>query len=259
MKANADKTEVAKPAVGSVVNALAILRRLADDNGPRGVNAIARAVGVSPSSCFNILKTLVREEFVDFDERAKTYVLGHGAVALARRALDAGGAFELSRDVLSGVADDYGGAAALWRLTPTDRLLLIGYAEGAQETRIRMMVGQRMPMLAGAGGRCVAAHHGLSSEKIRRGFQGLRWQNPPTFETYLKQVNEAQRLGWGLDEDNFIRGVTTVAAPVSTATGKVAYVITVTVFSRQHEPNQLRELGERLIAAAAEIKRRLAL
>ena len=69
--------------VNSVAHALAILRRLATSDHPEGVNAIARKVGISPSSCFNILKTLAAEDFARFDVVDKTYTLGAGAIDLA--------------------------------------------------------------------------------------------------------------------------------------------------------------------------------
>src|SRR3546814_13394115 len=61
--------------VAAVVNAITILRYLAGHEG-QGVNAIARATNLSPSTCFGILKTLVREEFAEFDPGSKHYRLG---------------------------------------------------------------------------------------------------------------------------------------------------------------------------------------
>src|SRR3546814_1822672 len=61
--------------VAAVVNAVTILRHLAAHPG-QGVNAIARATGLSPSTCFGILKTLVDEHFVELDPDSKFYRLG---------------------------------------------------------------------------------------------------------------------------------------------------------------------------------------
>jgi DNA-binding IclR family transcriptional regulator len=60
MKDSMPKDVTAEPVVGSVVKALAILRHLAEGPDRCGVNAIAMAVSLNPSSCFNIVKTLVR-------------------------------------------------------------------------------------------------------------------------------------------------------------------------------------------------------
>ena len=85
------------PRVGSVTSTIAILRLLATVDQPIGVNAIARRLELTPSSCFNILKTLVEEDFVNCDPETKAYSLGGGVIAIARRALDPAEAFELVR------------------------------------------------------------------------------------------------------------------------------------------------------------------
>ena len=69
--------------VESVRTAIAILRFLASQPKSYGVNAIAREVGVSPSSCFNIVKTLALEGLLEFDERDKSYSPGVGLGMLA--------------------------------------------------------------------------------------------------------------------------------------------------------------------------------
>ncbi|HBU0515229.1 TPA: helix-turn-helix domain-containing protein, partial [Klebsiella pneumoniae] len=69
--------------VGAVVNAIQILRHLAHADGPQGVAAIARATGISPSSAFNILRTLSNERLTSFDDAGKTYQLGLGLSELA--------------------------------------------------------------------------------------------------------------------------------------------------------------------------------
>src|SRR5690606_30563119 len=198
-----------EPSVGSVSHAAAILRRLAELSEPEGVNAISRAVGVSPSSCFNILKTLAREELVDFDETTKRYALGSGLVTLARRALDPGQAFAVARPALERLADRHGVTVALWRLT-RERLVLLGFADSDLATRIHMTVGQRLPMLVGAGGRCVAARLELPAEVLAQEFPKLRWQEPPTLAAYVASVAQARENGWSLDDGSFLRGVTTI-------------------------------------------------
>src|SRR3546814_18424214 len=70
--------------VAAVVNAITILRYLAGHAG-QGVNAIARATNLSPSTCFGILKTLVGEEFEEFDSGSKHYRLGTAPRSAERR------------------------------------------------------------------------------------------------------------------------------------------------------------------------------
>ncbi|MFC7608066.1 helix-turn-helix domain-containing protein [Teichococcus aestuarii] len=62
--------------VGAVIHAIRILQHLAGATGPLGVAAVARGTGISPSTCFNILRTLTRARFVAFRDSDKTYTLG---------------------------------------------------------------------------------------------------------------------------------------------------------------------------------------
>src|SRR5437868_3167252 len=89
--ANADADAADRPKgklVGAVANAATILRFLRTTNGPATVTQITRAVKIYPSTCFNILRTLIQEDFVQFDATAKTYQLSLGLVALAQGALE---------------------------------------------------------------------------------------------------------------------------------------------------------------------------
>ena len=103
------------PRVGSVTSTIAILRLLATVDQPIGVNAIARRLELTPSSCFNILKTLVEEDFVNCDPETKAYSLGGGVIAIARRALDPAEAFELVRARAEDSAADASARAATRR------------------------------------------------------------------------------------------------------------------------------------------------
>ena len=66
-----------------MAKAATILRFLRATQGPATVTQITRAVKINPSTCFNILRTLIQEDFVQFDATAKTYQLSLGRVALA--------------------------------------------------------------------------------------------------------------------------------------------------------------------------------
>lgn len=240
------------PVVGSVAHAAAILRRLAQLAEPEGVNAIARAVGASPSSCFNILKTLAREELVEFDETTKRYALGPGLVTLARQALDPSRAFALARPALERLADRHGVTVALWRLT-RERLVLLGFADSDLATRIHMTVGQRLPMLVGAGGRCVAARLGLPPQALAAEFPKLRWQEPPTLSDYVASVEAARTNGWSVDAGHFLRGVTTIGAAIPAGDGPPAGVLSATMFAGQHDGAALARIGEDLAACGAKL------
>lgn len=248
-----NKAEDGGTVVRAVVHAVAILRRLAIQPEGAGVNAIARAAGVSPSSCFNILRTLVREDLVEFDPVAKTYATGAGLTALLGNADDAQSVLVRCSPLLQDVAERHGATAVLWRIAPTERLVLLGFAESPSATRIHMTVGQRLPMLAGAAGRCAAAMLGLSPAEIAQRFSELRWANRPTLSAYQQEVAKARTDGWALDDGEFLSGVTTLAAAVPAVSTRPTYVMSATVFRGQLSPAELKALAMDLKVQALRI------
>ena len=147
---------------------LAVLRFLAATSKDLGVNAIAREIGIAPSSCFKILKHLCEEGFARFDLESKSYSLGSAAVQLARRALDPANVFGFLRPQLLAFAIMQGASVGFWRRVDRDRIVLAGFIESVDPMRIHMSVGQRLPMYIGAVGRAFAAELGLDRPDIER-------------------------------------------------------------------------------------------
>ena len=244
--------------VGSVVQALSVLRYVARTREPAGVTAIARAIGINPSSCFNILRTLVAEGYLERDDGAKTYTLGAAPLDLARRVIDENGAFSYLRPEMQRLADTFSVTTTLWRMTRSERWVLVGLVESLQFARIHMTIGQRLPLHVGAMGRCLAAHSraALRSE-VLSWFRSVRWHQPPSVEEYLQQVQDTAARGWGLDENQFNQFTSSIAAPIIDAEDRIRFCVTQTMFAGQHTQHELQDLGEATLRAADHASRHL--
>jgi DNA-binding IclR family transcriptional regulator len=245
---NAPMTKPQSRQVKSVVGAAAVLRHLAQPGGAVGVNAIARATGLGPSSCFNILKTLAAEQLVSFDPSEKSYALGPLLIRLARRALASPTTISAMRPLLDRFARR-GLATGIWEVNGEERLILSAFRESDAATRIHMSVGQRLPLLAGAMGRCIAAAGDLPVKALRSRFNEVRWERRPDFALYLEQVEAAGARGWAVDEGAFIRGIVTVAAPVRDGE-EIRFCISNSMFAGQASSEELDELGAATARAA---------
>ncbi|WP_281783662.1 IclR family transcriptional regulator [Sinimarinibacterium flocculans] len=230
--------------VASVAHAIAILRLLSAEEVPRGVSAIARSLGLSPSSCLNLLRTLAQEQFAAFDPATKTYALGEGLVTIARRHAKSLDAFAVVRDRLAELSARQGVTSSLWRLTADRRFVLLGSVESGAVTRIGLREGQRVPMLAGAIGRCAAAHGGLPREQIKALFDKVRWQNPPRFASFLRDSEGAVTRGWAMDRGQLLSGVTAVSAPVLDHEGRLHSCLASLSFSGQYDHARLDAIGK---------------
>jgi DNA-binding IclR family transcriptional regulator len=242
---------------GTTVPMLAILRLLASADRPLGVNAIARELSMAPSSCHKFLKQLHAEEFVDFDELTKRYSLGSGAIALARRALDPDEAFSIVRPRLQEATQRFSISSGFWRVTPRSRIVLAGFVENGSPTRIRMSIGQRLPLLMGGVGRAIAAKVDLNESEMRAEFAQLRWQVPVSFEDYTAEVADAREKGYAVDSNHFAPGVITIGAAIQDRNGMVRYGLSGIMFSGQHDEGTIEQIGAELVDVADWASKRL--
>lgn len=243
--------------LGTVAQTITLLRFLANMPAPMGVNAIARELDLPASSCFRVLKQLAVEGFAQFDRDTKCYSLGSGAVLLARRALDPANTFSLIQPKLSQFVAENRTSLGFWRRIDRNRIVLAGFLESAQPMRIHMSVGQRLPIFIGAVGRAFASEFDLAPKEIAEVFSELRWQAPPSFEEYLRQVSEYRRVGYTIDSDHFAPGVTSVATVLNNAMGEPAFGLSAIHLSNQVNESRIEEVGEALVELKRELLRNL--
>ena len=242
--------------VGAVENALRILRHVARADRPEGVAAIARATRTSPSTCFNILRTLVGEGLVAFAPEGKTYRLDLGVLELSAPLLGANHA-DLLRPELEALAAGHAALIALWTVTPNDRIVLADRVAPPRTVHVDMALGSRLPAHVGAVGRCVSAAQGLDRVALWGRFEGLRWQRPPRFEDYAEDVARARETGYAFDRGGLFTGVDTVAAVVRDHAGAPRFGISGVAIAGQLTEDALDALGRAIRDRANAVGARL--
>ncbi|WP_233206826.1 IclR family transcriptional regulator [Caulobacter sp. FWC2] len=237
-----EKTVIVKPAA----NAIRILKFLVESGGPTRSVTISRSLGLNASTCFNILRTLVLEDVVEFDPLTKTYTVGVGLTTLMGNLLTEGQRVATATPQMRDLADRFNITVTLWKRLGPDKIILVKSVPSPANVRIEMAEGQRLPVLMASTGRIMAPHLGWTRKDLKTAFKALRWQTPLTFEDYWEQVEAAERRGWASDPGYFTKGVQTIAAPVFDRTGDVAFSIVGVMLLGQYEDAALEEIGTAL-------------
>ncbi|MCY1486046.1 beta-ketoadipate pathway transcriptional regulator, PcaR/PcaU/PobR family [compost metagenome] len=241
--------------VGAVVNAIQILRHLANAEGPEGATAIARATGISPSTTFNILRTLSNEQLTSFDNDTKTYRLGLGLSELAVSFIGRSYA-DLIQPELERLSTTHNILITLWQVTDDAHIRVIAASTPAI-AHINVAIGSRLPELVGAAGRCIAGLRNLPEDELRRRLTRVRWENPPSFEQYRSDAAAALERGWAIDESHLYRGVSMVSSPIIDHDCQPRFVISGIGISAQHDREKLEQIGASLHETARFISRSL--
>ena len=236
--------------VGALVNGIAILRYLQRAKSGVGASQTARDLNINPSTCFNLLKTLVHEKLARFDPTTKTYALSIGVVSLAQTALDRENHIRTLHPELQNLANKFGVAMNLFQVIEDNRVLMVDRAEPNSALQLSMRIGQRLPMFTGAFGRCFAAKSELPKSKIETLFKRIRSARPIPFAEWFEQVEEARERGFAYDRGNYALGITTVAVIITNSDGKPFLAVSAIGITDQISDEMLNQLGGDLLELA---------
>ena len=240
------KNTKSEKTVGALVAGLKVLRYMSKVEEPVGVSRVARDLSISPSTCFSLLRTLVSEELLNFNEERKTYTLSTGLFELAKGALDQDHSLRVIRGEMRKLSLDHRVTVMLFRRLGADRVFLAERIDADAALRVHMSVGQRLPMYIAALGRCFAAFGQIDREVLRERFKELRWESPPPFKEFWADVKNVEKQGYAVDRDHFTKGITTAAAPILAANNFPLMVVSAVGFSGQFDDQKLKALGQDL-------------
>ena len=240
-------------AVPAITRGIAILRYLARRREPLGVIAIARELRIVPSTCLHILRALASEGLVAVDPVTKRYGLDAGVLTLARSALRQDGFARLAQPELDALANQFPVTAIGVRVIGLKHMIVVAISRSEASFRPHVDIGSRFPALISATGRCLAAFGNHSDAEIERAFMALRWDAAPDFEAWQAEVAATRRIGFGIDNSNYIRGVTIVAAPVLGMEGWMTHALVAVALSEQVAADGAKTIGAALQSAAGRV------
>ena len=241
----------------AIARAAAILRLLGKSDAPLGVHAIARELGLVPSTCLYVLRALVEEELIAFDTSTKRYALDAGVLTLARQWLRRSRFADLAQPLLDRMSQSFDVTMLGVQVVGDDHMVVVALAQSGHNFQLSTQIGSRFPVLISATGRCIAAFGDYSRAEFERRFVKLRWDDPPAFETWLAEVEETRLRGFALDQGNYIAGVTVVAAPVWSAPGAPTHALVATGLGKAMERSGLSDLCDTLVSSARALSRQL--
>ena len=241
----------------AISRAAAVLRLLGKSDTPLGMQAIARELGLVPSTCLYVLRALVAEEFVSFDPDTKRYSLEAGVLTLARHWLRRNRFNDLAQPVLDRISQAFDVTALGVHIVGLDHIVVVAVSQSGSNFQLSTQIGSRFPALISATGRCIAAFADHSEAELEARFRTLRWDEPPTFDEWKAQVSQTRGQGFAVDAGNYISGVTVVAAPVWKSRAKLSHALVAIGIGSGLRRNGLTALQENLLTAAQTLSNQL--
>jgi DNA-binding IclR family transcriptional regulator len=133
----------------------------------------------------------------------------------------------------------------------------VAVSQSGNNFQLSAQIGSRFPALISATGRCIAAFEDHPEAELQARFGTLRWDEPPTFDEWKAQVSQTRAQGFGVDEGNYISGVTVVAAPVWKTRAKLSHALVATSIGSALKRAGLPALQHALLSAAQTLSNQL--
>ena len=241
----------------AISRAAAVLRLLGKSDTPLGLQPIARELGLVPSTCLYVLRALVAEELVSFDLDTKRYALEAGVLTLARQWLRRNQFTDLAQPMLDRIAQTFDVTMLGVQIVGLEHIIAVAVSQSGSNFQLSTQVGSRFPALISATGRCIAAFGGYPEAQLEARFKTLRWDTPPSYETWQAQIAQTRLQGFGVDDGNYISGVTVVAAPVWKSSGKPSHALVAIGIGSAVNRVGTEALGEALKSGAETVSHQL--
>lgn len=241
----------------AISRAAAVLRLLGKSDAPLGLQAIARELGLVPSTCLYVLRALVAEEFVSFDPDTKRYALEAGVLTLARHWLRRDQFNDRAQPFLDRLAPKFNVTMLGVHIVGLEHIIVVASSQAGQTFQVSAQIGSRFPALISATGRLIAAFGDYSESELEKRFRTLRWDDPPSFEEWKAQVAQTRLQGFAIDEGNYISGVTVLAAPVWKTRAKLSHALVAIGIGSALKRNGFAELQDGLVTAGGTLSSQL--
>ena len=222
-----DEREALRSGIQSVVVGFGVLEALARAGGPLMLRDLAASAGMSPAKAHRYLVSFQRLRLVMQDPATTRYDLGPAALTLGLSALSRLDPVKLARGRVPALVEATGHTVALavWgNHGPT----IVHWEEAPRAISVNLRLGDVMPLLSSATGRCFAAWMPrelvapLLREQLAALPRGGREGLPRTQAEVQRLLEEVRAQGLGRVVDSLLAGIAGFCAPVFDADGRLA-------------------------------------
>lgn len=203
----------------SVKKAFKILSAISDASNGLGISDLSKQLKIGKSTVHGITSALEELGVLVRDPLHKKYSVGYTLLELGRRAHTRIKLRDIARIPIERLMEKVGETVFLGIMNG-DHITILDVVESHHEMKITSPPGTRLPLLAGATGKAFLAH--FEEKKVkeiiqRMGLVKFTSKSIVDPKKFFKEVEEAKKKGYAIDDEEYIPGVRAIAAPIQAA------------------------------------------
>ncbi len=202
--------------VPSVRSAIRLIQYVAEHPDTRGRDA-ARALELNPSTCHDILKTLVNGGMLEFDVATKRYRLGPTLVALGGRAWEETDYTRVTRPLLEQWVAETRFTVFVVRPLPNHEFVVVDKVASPHNIKVTVDLAERFPLTTAAIGKayltCLPREQAAALLE-QAGLPAFTPWSITDVADFLAEVDQARVRGWSEARQEYFSFTNAVAAPI---------------------------------------------
>lgn len=211
-----------KTRLSSVATAIRLLKAFSGDETEIGVSALSQRLGIAKSTVHRLAVTLVSEGLLEQNPENEKYRLGVGLFGLGALVRQRMNLSTEARPFLFSLREQTNETVLLAIPSQTE-IMTIHNLESRQAIRMRSDIGVLQPAYCTAPGRAIMAFQ--PADMIDDILEPPLLQRTPKTVTdparLRKILDQVQRQGYAIDDEESEAGMRCIAAPVRDASGRV--------------------------------------
>ncbi len=241
-----------------IKKAIDILLFIINEKRPVGVTEISKALSISKSTSYGILKALLEKDVISKDYTSKKYFIGRELVKIAKTIHNDLDIIKIARPYLERLSEIVDETVFLG-IKDKDTIRIIDIVEVKKSYKISSHVGTKIPLPAGATGKILFST--MKDDEIlsflgKNGLQKFTKNSITDVNAFLKEIRKARKTGYAVDYEEYLKGVNAIATYVHQHNDPLAF-IWIVGFSNSLTRNKIKETIKPLKEVSKTISERL--
>jgi IclR family transcriptional regulator, KDG regulon repressor len=241
----------------AVANAVRLIQKF-EERPEWGVSDLARATGMDKAMTHRILRTLLREQWVEQNLASRLYSLGPALRDIASLQRSRPEVLKLAEPVLDDLVRRFNETVLLSSRHQLFNVVEL-IRECTREVRVVSEVGRRIPLHCGAAGKTWLAfdHPSLLERLLEAGLRVYTANTIASPEALKAELDEIRDRGWGFENEEYSAGVSGIGAPIWNSAGCITGSIAIRAPTTRLSRTAAAEMAPVLMQAAADVSARL--
>ncbi len=241
-----------------VKKAFQILRLISETDRGLKISELSRDLGISKSTVHGITTALEELGAITRNPLTKSFTLGFTLFELGRSAYSRIDIKDLARPFMEDLMEKTQESVFLG-VRNGEHVTVLDIVESMHDLKITSPIGTTIPLMAGAIGKIFLSlmEENQLSEFIKS--KGLHQYTKNTItdpDLYLKEIMSVKEKGYAIDNEEYISGVSAVAAPVA-GKGHLKSAVWVVGFKASIDEDKLKALAKETKDTAELISRKI--